>query len=58
MGMDLQNSCFHRRQDFFLVAKDTSVFSSRLGMARGTSLEVSGETQGPIPVATGILGFL
>ena len=49
---------FHRSQDFFLVVKDTSVFSSRLGMAKGMSLEVRGETQGPIPVATGTLGFL
>ena len=49
---------FHRSQDFFLVVKDTSVFSSRLDSAIGTPLEVRGETQGPFPVATGILGFL
>ena len=48
----------HRRQDFFLVAKYTSVFSSWLGRAIGTPLQVTCETQGLFPVATGILGFL
>ena len=48
----------HRRQDFFLVAKYTSVFSSWLGKAIGTPLQVTCETQGLFPVATGILGFL
>ena len=33
-------------------------FSSRLGRAIGTPLEVRQETQGPFPVATWILGFL
>ena len=33
-------------------------FSSRFGRAIGTPLEVRRETQGPFPVATGILGFL
>ena len=38
---------------------DTSAFSSRLGREIGTPLDVpSRETQGPFPVATGILGFL
>ena len=47
-----------RRQDSCLVARNTSVFSSRLGRAIGMPLEVRPETQGPFPVATGILGFL
>ena len=38
--------------------KDTSGLSSRLGRAIGTLLEVRQETQGPFPVATGILEFL
>ena len=46
-----------RCQDSCLVARDTSGFSSRLGRAIGTPLEVRRETQGPFPVATGILGF-
>ena len=47
-----------RRQDSCLVARNTSVFSSRLGRAIGMPLKVRLETQGPFPVATGILGFL
>ena len=46
------------RQDSCLVARNTSGFSSRLGRAIGTLLEVRQETQGPFPLATGILGFL
>ena len=38
--------------------RDTSGFSSRLGRAIGSLHEVRRETQGPFPVATGILGFL
>jgi len=47
-----------RSQDSCRVTRDTSGVSSRLGRAKGTLLEVSRETQGPFPVATGILGFL
>ena len=47
-----------RRQDSCLVARVTSGFSSTLGRAIGTPLEVRRETQCPIPVVTGILGFL
>ena len=49
---------FQRRQDSCLVARDNSGFSSRLGRAIGTPLEVRQDTQGPIQVATVILGFL
>ena len=38
--------------------RDTSGFSQRLGCTIRTSLDVRWETQGPVPVATGILGFL
>ena len=38
--------------------RDTLGFSSRLGRAMGMPLDVRRETQGPFPVATGILGFL
>ena len=41
-----------------LAARETSGFLSRLGKAIGTCLELRRETQGPFPVATGILGFL
>ena len=47
-----------RRQHSCLVARDTSEISSMLGMAIGISLEVRTESQGSIPGATGILGFL
>ena len=47
-----------QRQDTCLVARNTLGFSSRLGKAIGTHLEVRKETQGPIPDAKGILGFL
>ena len=47
-----------RRQDTCLLERDTLGFSSRLGRAIGTPLQVRQETQGPFPVATGILGFL
>ena len=47
-----------RRQDSCLLTRDTSGISSRLGRAIGTLLEMNWETQGPFPVAKGILGFL
>ena len=47
-----------RRHDSCLVARDTLGFSSRLGREIGTPLEVREETQGPFPVASGILQFL
>ena len=47
-----------RRQDSCLVGRDTSAFSSKHGRAIETPLEVRQETQGPFPVATGILEFL
>ena len=47
-----------RCQDSCLVARDTSGFSWRLGRSIGTPLEVRRETQGPFPVASGILGLL
>ena len=48
----------HRLQDTYLVVRETSRFSSRLGRAIATPREVRQETQGPFPVATVILGFL
>ena len=47
-----------RPPDSGLVTRDTSVISSMLGRAIGTLLKVRWQTQGPFPVATGILGFL
>ena len=47
-----------RRQDSSIIARDTSHFSSNFGMAIRTPLKVRQETQGPFPVATGILGFI
>ena len=47
-----------QHHDSCLVVRDTSRFSSRLVRAIGNPLEVRRETQGPFPVATGILGFL
>ena len=47
-----------RSQDFCLVARNTSRFSSKFGSAIGTPLEMSRVTNGPFPVATVILGFL
>ena len=47
-----------RLQDSCLVVRNTSGFFSQLGSAIGMPLEVRSETQGPFPVATGILGFL
>ena len=47
----------HQRQDSCLVLRDTTGFSSSLGRAIGPRLEVRRESQGPFPVATGILGF-
>ena len=47
-----------QRLDSCLVTRDTSEISSRLGRAIGMLLEVRRETQSPIPVATGIFGFL
>ena len=44
--------------DSSLVKRDTSGFSSRLGRATWTPLEVRQETEGPFVVATVILGFL
>ena len=47
-----------RRQDSSIIARDTSRFSSNIGMAIRTPLKVRRETQDPFPVATEILGFL
>ena len=47
-----------RHQNSSLVVRDTLGFSSRLGSTIGTPLEVQCETQGPFPVATGILESL
>ena len=47
-----------RRQDSCLVTRDTSGISSRLGRAIGTHLNVRRETQVPLAVAPGMLGFL
>ena len=47
-----------RHQDSCLVRRDTSEISARLDRAIGPFLEVRRESQGPFPVATGILGFL
>ena len=47
-----------QRQDSCLIVGDTLVLSSRLDRAIGAPLKVRPETQGPFPVATGILGFL
>ena len=44
--------------DSFLVTRDTSGISSRLGRAIRTLLKVRWDTQCPFPVATVILGFL
>ena len=58
-GKGLSRHMFvQRRQDSCLGARDTSGFSSSLGMAIGTRLHVRRETQGPFPHATGILGLL
>ena len=46
------------RQDSFLVMRDTSGISSRLGRAIRTLLDVRRETQHPFLVATVIMGFL
>ena len=47
-----------RCQDSFLITRDNSGISSRLGRAIGTLLSMSRETKGSFPVPTGILGFL
>ena len=47
-----------RSQDSCLVTRETSGISSRLGRAIQMLLKVIRETQGPILVATVILGFL
>ena len=47
-----------RHQDSCPVVRETSAFPSRLGGAIGMPLEVSRETLGPFPIATGILGFI
>ena len=47
-----------RCQDTYLVTRNTSGFSSRLGRAIGTILYLRLGTQVPFPCATGILGFL
>ena len=47
-----------QRKDYCLDARDTSVFSLRLGRAIGVPFKVRQETQGPFPVATVIFGFL
>ena len=57
-GQPFKTRVGSRRQDSCLVARDTPGFSLRLGRAIGTPLEVRRETQGPFPVATGILRFL
>ena len=49
---------FQRRQDSWLVRKDTSGISTRLGRALRTLLEVRWETECPFLGATVILGFL
>ena len=46
------------RQDPCLVGRESSGFSSSLGRAKGTPLNLRQEAQGPFPVATGILGCL
>ena len=46
------------RHDTCLVVRDTSGFSSKHGRAIETPLEVRQETQGPFPVAIGIVEFL
>ena len=47
-----------RRQESCVVMKDTSGISMRLCRGTQTLFEVSWETEGPILVATVILGFL
>ena len=47
-----------RSKDSCLGARDTSGFSSSLGMAIGMRLHVRRETQAPFPRATGIQGLL
>ena len=47
-----------RRQDSYLVTRDTSGISTRLGRAIRTHFEVRRETESPFLVATLILGFL
>ena len=47
-----------RHQDSCLVSRGTSGFSSSRGRAGGMPLDLRWETQGPFPVATGILEFL
>ena len=47
-----------RRQESCVVMKDTSGISMRLGRGIQTLFEVRWETEGPILVATVILGFL
>ena len=47
-----------RRQNSYIVGRNTSEFSSRLGRAIYTLLQVRRETTRPFPVVTGILGFL
>ena len=49
---------FQRSQDSFLVMRDTSGMSLRLGRAVRMLLKMRQETQGPFLVATVILGFL
>ena len=47
-----------RRLDSCLVTRETSAISARLGISIGMQLEVRRVTDGPFPVAPGILGFL
>ena len=54
-GMDV---FVQRRQDSWLVARDTPGFSLRLGRAIGMAFNVRQETKCPFPVAKGILEFL
>ena len=45
-------------QDSSLVMKDISGIGLRIGRAIGTLPKLRWDTQGPVPLATGILGFL
>ena len=47
-----------RHQDSYLVMRDTSGISLRLGRTVGQLLDMRRETQWPFPVATGIMGLL
>ena len=57
-GWPFKTRICQQSNDSCVVTSDTSGISSRLGRNIVTPLEVRLETQGTIPVATGILGFL